>query len=281
MLPLSRGDRRTTHVIIAAIHVNATPGDVTLNDDPWDCPKHVRVWQEAKLLQADGVKVLGMLGGAAKGTYTRLDCSDEMEFYDFYEPLCQMISATKLDGLDLDVEEVLSLEGVIRLIDQLRRDFGPEFLITLAPVASAMMGLRHISGFDYEALEVARGGEIAWYNSQFYNGWGYVEDLQYWDAIMARGWKAEKIVVGVLTNPESGRGWVTDDVLRATLTRIKAKYGTFGGVMGWEYFNSITVQAPYGWPWSWADLLTDILHPAENTENTAATRQTNDPSRDT
>ncbi|KMU83223.1 hypothetical protein CIHG_01005 [Coccidioides immitis H538.4] len=67
----------------------------------------------------------------------------------------------------------MSLDGIIRLIDRLKSDFGDEFIITLAPVATAMVhGLRHLSGFDYRALETARGSKISWYNVQFYNGWG-------------------------------------------------------------------------------------------------------------
>lgn len=266
MLPLSRGGRKTTHVIIAAIHLNNTPGDVTLNDDPWNAPKNVRVWQEVNLLQKDGVKVLGMLGGAAKGSFSRLDFPLDVLFRSYYEPLRQMLLATGLDGVDLDVEEHMSLTGIMRLIDQLRRDFGPTFIITLAPVCAAMQNKRHISGFNYEELEAARGPDISFYNTQFYNGWGYIEDSSYFDAIMARGWPQEKIVIGMLTNPESGRGWVPDDMLRATLLDVRRKYPDFGGVMGWEYFNSITAAAPFGWPWSWADLLTDILYPPEKFE---------------
>lgn len=264
MLPLSRGGRRTTHVIIAAIHINQNAGNLTLNDDPWDAPKHVRVWQEVRLLQKDGVKVLGMLGGAAKGSFTRLDIPVDYFFHAFYDPLRDMIAATGLDGLDLDVEEPMSLQGIVRLIDQLRVDFGSEFIISLAPVCAALQNRRHLSGFDYEALEAARGEDIAFYNTQFYNGWGYVEDTTDWDKIMLRGWPARKVVVGVLTNPESGRGWVPDDMLRSTLHAIRCKHADFGGAMGWEYFNSLTAACPYGLPWSWSDLLTDILYPEES-----------------
>ena len=76
LLPLLNGPSSrplVTHVIVGAIHVNATPGDVTLNDDPWDAEKHAPMWEEVKALQDKGVVVLGMLGGAARGSFTRLD----------------------------------------------------------------------------------------------------------------------------------------------------------------------------------------------------------------
>lgn len=106
-----------------------------------------------------------MLGGAAKGSYQKLD-GDRTSFLRYYEPLRQMVRQLGFDGLDLDVEEDMSLAGIVRLIDQLKFDFGSGFIITLAPVATALQGLRHLSGFDYEALEKAMGRHIAWYNTQ-------------------------------------------------------------------------------------------------------------------
>ena len=117
------------------------------------------------ILQSAGVKVLGMLGGAAKGSYKALD-GNSISFYQYYEPLRQLIETTGLNGMDLDVEEDMSLAGIIRLIDQLKTDFGTDFIITLAPVATALQGKRHLSGFNYEDLEKAFGKKIAWYNTQ-------------------------------------------------------------------------------------------------------------------
>lgn len=154
-----------THVIIAAFHLNDPPGNITLNDDPPDSPKNIPLWDEILVLQDTGVKILGMLGGAAQGSFRRLDGFDIL-FEEYYVPLRDMIRKLGLDGLDLDVEEKMSLGGIIRLIDRLKDDFGKDFLITLAPVATALWGERHLSGFDYEALEVMKGDSIAWYNTQ-------------------------------------------------------------------------------------------------------------------
>ena len=81
-----------------------------------------------------------------------------------------------IDGLDIDVEESMSLGGIVRLVDRLATDFGREFVITLAPVATAMQGSVNLSGFDYEVLEKGLGSKIAWYNVQFYCGWGNLRD---------------------------------------------------------------------------------------------------------
>jgi hypothetical protein len=115
---------------------------------------------------------MGMLGGAAKGSFTRLDL-DDVTFETYYIPLRDLIRERGLDGLDLDVEERMSLAGVIRLIDRLKSDFGSGFTITLAPVAAALMSdnPRHnLSGFSYEALEVMRGPQVG--------GFGYTRRLR-------------------------------------------------------------------------------------------------------
>lgn len=195
------------------------------------------------------MKVLGMLGGAARGSFERLDGSEE-DFEAFYVPLRDMVREYRFDGLDLDVEEEMSLGGIIRLIDRLKADFGQEFLITLAPVATALQGREHLSGFDYEALEVMRGGSVAWYHAQFYNNWGRLETFVDYDAILRQGWKPEKVVVGVLTNPGLGHGYVEFDDLRRTVSAMAQFYPGFGGVMGWEYFNSRPGDEAA--PWQWA-----------------------------
>lgn len=200
-------------------------------------------------MQDIGVKVLGMLGGAARGTFARLDGSEEL-FEAYYVPLRDMIRKYRFDGLDLDVEEEMSLGGVVRLIDRLKGDFGGGFLVTLAPVAEALRGGGHLSGFDYEVLEGVRGGSVAWYHVQFYNGWGSLGGFGDYDDILRRGWEVEKVVVGVLTNPGLGHGYVEFEDLRRTVSAMAQFYPGFGGVMGWEYFNSR--PGDEGAPWQWA-----------------------------
>lgn len=246
-----------THVILAAIHLNEDPSHITLNDHPPHHPRFETLWAELRILQASGVKVLGMLGGAAKGSYTRLDGSSE-QFERYYVPLRDIIRARGLDGLDLDVEEDMSLGGVINLIDRLRSDFGKGFIITLAPVAAALLDHRsNLSGFDYEALEVMRGNEIAWYNTQFYSGWGDMSNPIMYEMILRKGWPAEKVVVGLITNPENGNGFVMWEFLSSVLALLRGRHERFGGVMGWEYFNSLPGGRER--PWEWARQMTSIL----------------------
>ena len=103
--------------------------------------------------------------------------------------------------------------------------------------------LPHLSGFSYPELECSVfGKEISWYNTQFYCGWGDAGRTEWYDAIVAAGWKPEKVVLGVVTNPGNGAGHVNIQKLADNCRRLRQKYGNtgkgFGGVMGWEYFNA-------------------------------------------
>ncbi|KAL7625331.1 hypothetical protein AAE478_004547 [Parahypoxylon ruwenzoriense] len=246
-----------THINVAAIHINEDPNGLTLNDHAPSDPRYITMWAEMRVAQASGIKVLGMLGGAAKGSYIRLD-QDQSTFDKYYSPLYDLIRERSLDGLDLDVEEQMSLAGIVRLIDRLRSDFGSAFLITLAPVAAALLdSRRNLSGFDYEALEVMRGPQIAWYNAQFYCGWGDASNPIMYEMFVRKGWLPEKLVVGLVTTPDNGPGFVPFEVLAPTLAILQRQFPKFGGVMGWEYFNG----RPGGKerPWEWAQRMTQLL----------------------
>lgn len=238
-----------THVYVAAIHINDPPGNITLNDDPPDSPKYAKCWKEVAALQGSGIKVLGMLGGAAHGSFKRLDGDDE-KFESYYACLKDMIKDFSLDGLDLDVEEAMSLDGIIRLIDRLKLDFGDHFLVTLAPVKPALTGGKNLSGFDYHKLEKSRGSKIAWYNAQFYCGWGNMATADDYEQIMKAGWPPEKVVAGLLTNPANcSSGYVEMTTVMAVIAELVRKYPEFGGVVGWEYFNSMPGGEKLPWEW--------------------------------
>jgi hypothetical protein len=236
-----------------------------------------------------------------------------MSFESYYQPLADFIRWARLDGIDLDVEEPMSLPGIIRLVLRLRADFGPDFLITLAPVAAAMCeepepepdfergrrkkeaddptqvarrkGVGNLSGFSYQDLEKAVGNEIAWYNTQFYCGWGDLDDGgEMYRQILEQGWDPTKIVVGTVTNPINGAGWTAERSVKRTLkgmvAALKQKSRThdgrkqekvaFGGMMGWEYYNCVVPSPTRGFalhsgePWLWARRLRTFIDAAVN-----------------
>jgi len=77
LLPLLQENTGVTHVLLSAVHLNEQPGDINLNDHPPSDPMYDTLWSEAKQLQEGGIKVMMMLGGAARGTFQRLSGDDE------------------------------------------------------------------------------------------------------------------------------------------------------------------------------------------------------------
>ncbi|KAK4035105.1 glycoside hydrolase [Parachaetomium inaequale] len=266
-----------THLIVGAFHVHAN-GTLHLNDHPPSHPRYDTLWTETRILQSAGVKILGMVGGAARGSFTphTLDGGNgnttfttAAAFERAYALLRDAIDAHDLDGVDLDVEEPMSQRGIARLVRRLRADFGPRFVVSLAPVATALLGGGgrdggrgggNLSGFSYAALEKQVGrGQVGFYNAQFYNGFGGVRDTALFDKIVAAGWEAGRVVIGQLTSPANGAGFVGHAQLGRTVAALRRRYGEIGGVVGWEYFNG--VPGGLGEPWKWAQSMTRILRP--------------------
>ena len=213
-------------------------------------------------MQAAGIKVMGMVGGAAPGSFTdqTLD-GDDATFEGAYSQLAVAIRAHNLDGMDIDVEQPMSQAGITRLVQRLRADFGPPFTITLSPVASALYGPwdnNNLSGFNYAVLEGDVGADIAFYNAQFYSGFGDLRSTRDYDLVVKEGWKPAKVVAGQLTAVAHGNGFIEFNRLNATVRALQQKHGEIGGIMGWEYFNS---DPSSGEPWKWAQVMTKILRP--------------------
>ncbi|KAJ6491835.1 endo-beta-N-acetylglucosaminidase [Mycena vitilis] len=238
-----------THIFVAAFHINSDK-TVHLNDDPPEAPKFTQMWQDLGQMQTQGVKVLGMLGGAAAGTYSLLTSAN---FDTYYPILSNYISEFHLDGMDLDVEQSTDISVIENLITQLKADFGADFIITLAPVATAMTEGSNLSGFDYVTLDKAFGAQIEWYNVQFYSGFGTLfPDTQYIN-IVNFGFDPNRVVASVLTSPANGGGYISIDEVVNSAQALSAKYGfNFGGINGWEYFNSLPNATQ---PWLWAQTI--------------------------
>lgn len=97
-----------------------------------------------------------------------------------------MIQSTNLNDLDLDVEEAMSLGGIIRLVDRLNADFGPSLIITLAPVATALQNQQNLLGFGHEVLEKGLAHKINQENTQFYCDWGSLISMTDYERILGR-----------------------------------------------------------------------------------------------
>lgn len=236
-----------TDVELASFHLNSD-GSVHLNDDPPSASKFTRMWADLATLQASGVKVEALLGGAGTGSYANL----HNNFSLYYGLLKSTLQTYKLDGVDLDIEETFSLADTEHLVNQLRTDFGSGFIITLTPVATDLSGGSAFSGgFSYAQLEADLGSKISWYTGQFYCGWGSLSGTGGYDAIVNAGFSPSRVVAGSVTNPSTCSGYVDPATLASTYKALTAKYPTFAGGAGWEYFNATTVSAYGTGPASW------------------------------
>ncbi|KAI5356843.1 Putative glycoside hydrolase family 18, catalytic domain, glycosyl hydrolase family 18 (GH18) active [Septoria linicola] len=283
ILPLIQQRTNITHIYLSAVHINAQPGDINLNDDNPNSTVYDAIWQESAQLQQSGVKVMMMLGGAAPGSYPRL-CSGPNGGVNesYYVPLRNTLKYHKVDGLDLDIEERVPYTCPLALLRRLNADFGSNFILTMAPVASDLqpnpIGL---GGFSYKTLDAQAtssakpsGKLVNWYNAQFYNGWGDASTPNGYNAIVANGWPANRVVMGVLDSPnDGGSGWYNISTYQKTIKTLKSNYANFGSVCGWEYWDA-GIRDNYANPWQWVGAVGQSVF-ASSTGTAPANRATN------
>jgi len=251
------GKPKTTDVMVAAFHLGYNADNtpyIHLNDNPPNDPMFDVMWRQVRTLQKYGVTARMMLGGAAQGSYA--DLFDDWS--TFYPILKKNLRRYRLNGIDLDVEEDVSLPNIRKLIRHLNADFGDQFIITLAPVASALWGGANLSGFDYMQLyQSPEGKMIAWFNGQFYSGFATLQNPTDYEKVVQFGFPAEKVVAGMIGNPSDGGGYVSISVVAQTIQKLVAEYPDFGGADAWEYFNCL----PGGLanPVQWANVMTKAM----------------------
>ncbi|MEO6989948.1 MAG: chitinase [Candidatus Baltobacteraceae bacterium] len=228
-----------TDVMLAAFHLgyNGSVPYIHLNDNVPSDPMFDVMWPEVSTLQSDGITVRMMLGGAAQGSYADLF----QHWSTFYPILKQTLQQYKLNGIDLDVEETVSLQDIQHLIRRLRFDFGKNFLVTLSPVCSALWGGANLSGFSYiDLYNSPQGRDIAWFNAQFYSGFGSLSSPSDYDHVVGGGvFTADKVVAGVIANPHDGNGFIPIATLVGTVHTLVTEHNNFGGLADWEYFDAL------------------------------------------
>jgi hypothetical protein len=228
-----------TDVMLAAFHLGYNSDGspyIHLNDNVPNNKKFTRMWKEVAELQSHGVTVRMLLGGAAQGSYADLFS----QWTTFYPILKHTLRKYRLDGFDMDIEENVSLSNAQMLIHKINSDFGPKFILTMDPVASALWGGANLSGFSYLQLyQSTEGKRINWFNGQFYSGFATLATPDDYEKIVAAGFPAEKVVGGTLSNPADGNGYVDYQTVAQTATTLVGEYPQFGGLAAWEYFNAL------------------------------------------
>ncbi|KAH8884187.1 glycoside hydrolase, partial [Thozetella sp. PMI_491] len=233
-----------TNIITATWFVHkdhvTTFGDVDPADSSFDWLR-----DEIKQVQQAGVKVTMML----LGNWTMLDGNDTAFFEASYSGIHDAISLYGFDGIDLDVEDPIGFDGIVRLIQRLKSDFGSDFIITMAPVASALSGGGSLSAFNYLTLEQQYGNLIAWYNAQFYNGWGSPASTTAYKNIINHGFPSNKVIMGLATSGDTS-GFVSQTTVASVVKQLLDSTG-IGGISGWDYWDGL--PGGKAAPWQWAE----------------------------
>jgi hypothetical protein len=188
------------------------------------------VWNELEQASKLGIKVKLMVGGAGGGYSTLF--SNYTLFYGYLAELLR--KKPFISGIDLDIEESVSLENVKMLIRSLKTDFGGGLTLSMAPIQSSLeVDEPGIGGFIYkDLLKSPEGTFIDYLNVQFYSDFSY----DAYEKIIANGYLPEMIVMGALagTNNDTELGKVVEQYKQC-----------FGGVFVWEY--CFAKPSPLGW----------------------------------
>lgn len=234
---------------VSAIHFgyDQTSGEpyIHLNNQSPDDPIFDGVWKETLEANQNGGTLIHLMVGGAGSAYEVLFSN-----FDIFYPLLQktIMSRNWITGIDLDIEEYVSIDDIKMLIRKIREDFGKNFKITMAPVLYALQSdVPGLGGFCYKDLyNSVEGSEIAWFNIQAYGDYS----VEAFDQIVDNGYPSSKLVFGMISYEFMG-----DTAFEGALQiicDIFKKYPDFGGVFNWEYFDA----PPSGSnPITWASLI--------------------------
>lgn len=225
----NNSSKNITHIHLSSIHFgidNKNLKYIHLNDNsPYD-KKFNDVWEQLNILDNLGIKIILMIGGAG-GAFTNLF----NDFNTYYKLLYDLIKNKNIiKGVDLDIEETVNLDNVKMLINRIKKDFGKEFIISLAPVQSSLeYDYNGLGGFIYkDLLNSPEGKLIDYFNGQFY----YDYSLSAYNKVISNKYNPENVVIGMLGTDKEQMEHNYNEI-----KKIYKKYGEkFGGVFLWEYY---------------------------------------------
>jgi hypothetical protein len=223
-----------THIHLSSIHFGKQQDNtpyIHLNNYPPSDEKFDEVWKELFIATQKNIKVILMVGGAG-GAFQDLFSNFEV----YYRLLRNLINAKSntIQGIDLDIEESTDINNIKMLISRVKEDFGPNFIISMAPIQTALQTDNPgLGGFSYKDLYCSEvGKDIDYFNGQFYEDYS----LHSYNSVVENGYPEQKVVMGMLMGQDFKK--IVEEV-----KEIYEEYGnSFGGVFIWEYY-----AAPTNW----------------------------------
>lgn len=237
-----------TEITLSSIHFgynsDNTPYIHLNNNDVFDKTFN-KVYSQLRQIKNESnlIKINLLIGGA--GTAFNDLFSNYEVFYNLLKSSVNKLDF--LDGFNLDIEEDCNINDIIKLVNDLKRDFKDKDII-FAPLSSSLeCDNPGMGGFSYKDLDNKIGNLISYYNVQCYGE--YTEDLL--NRIIKNGYKSNKIVMGMLT------GQNFNDIINEVENIVKINEN-FGGVAVWEYFNAPPSSPEH--PYVWCEIMSNILY---------------------
>ena len=218
---------KVTHIHLSSIHFGTDNNNpyIHLNDHQPTDPIFDSVWDDLKEAKKLGIKIILMVGGAGGAFQTLFS-----NYNTYYNLLKNLVYSKKdiIDGIDLDIEEQVSINNVEHLIKTIKTDFGSNFIITMAPIQNSMQSDQPgMGGFIYKDLYKTSGSLIDYFNVQCY----FEYSVNAYKEIINNGYPIEKIVMGSISSQD-----ITQNI--NTIKNIVQIYPNIGGVFNWEYYDS-------------------------------------------
>ena len=230
-----------THYCLAAVHFGTDAEGkpyMHLNDHVIDDPVFEKPMAQLQQLHAQGKTIRLMVGGA--GSAFQQLFSDYSVYYGLLRNALK--ARPWITGIDLDVEEQVLQTQIEQLILNIDADFGPDFIVTMAPIAPSLASNSPgMGGFVYrDLLQTKAGQRIDWFNGQFYGGSWSADTV---DAIVENGVPASKVVMGMLFSDFPTLKSLSQAALQ--LAAANRRHPTLRGAFVWEH--DLAKPSPNGW----------------------------------
>ena len=138
-----------------------------------------------------------MVGGAGSAYCTLFG-----DFTTYYGKLKELIIEKKdiIDGIDLDIKEEVDINNIKMLINRLLDDFGDEFIIAMAPLATSLdSDIPGMGGFIYkDILNSEVGKHISYFNAQAYDEYS----VELYDDIVENGYDSKRVVLEMISGQD-------------------------------------------------------------------------------